>query len=586
MYFGNTDGLLIYDGTQWRMKFLPNRSAVRAIKGDQQNNLYVGGENEFGKFVKDSGGRLEYTSYTSLLPDSLERVRNIWQIFIHNDSIVFQERNKLFIFNDDQLIDVIKTKYQFFWGFKHNDQLFFFEAGRGMTRLTEGRTRLVPNGQFYENHTPRALFRWSEDTLLFASPIDGLAFYDGKEFTYWDIPVSDFIVENRLYSGTQLSENLLALGTQNAGVMIMNKEGEAQELINKENGLQNNMVFDMMQDNHGNLWLGLANGISFLNLNSPFRYYTEKYGIPKQNYYVTKHEGNLYFSNDVGVYSKPWSDLSSDLTIHKAKLLEGSKGQSWLFQKAGEYLLCGHNNGVLVIKDNEVKEVLPVPTNVWEIIKDPFKENLYLACSTEGVYFLQFTGDEVKVRNKLKGFDENISFSAFDTTGHLWVSNEVDGIYRLKIDEKRDTVLNIDHYTTEDGLPSKEGNWVYRFDGKMVITHPNHFGIYKYNSETDSIESHEKLNEKFQVEGAVTLLSKDPQGNCWIRDDGMVKVFRPKEEGKGTKLVEKPFQKFESRNLERISYIDSIYVFFGTDEYVLNYCRNYDYDLDKPYSAH
>ncbi len=587
MYFGNTDGLLIYDGTDWRLKFLPNRSSVRAINGNGQNNIYVGGKGEFGKFIKNPRGQLKYISYTSFLADSIDNIRNIWQIYLYNDSVIFQERNKLFVFNnDDSLVDIITTEYQFFWGFEYNEELFFFEAGRGMTHLTTGKTELVQDGDFYENHTPRAVFRYNEDSLLLASPIDGLAFYDGKEFSYWDIPISDFIVENQLYSGTQLAENSFALGTQNAGVMIMNKKGQARQLINKENGLQNDMVFDMKKDHHGGLWLALANGISFLNLNSPFQYYTEKYGIPRQNYYVTKHEDRLYFSNDAGVFSKPWADISPELTINKANIVEGSKGQSWLFKQVGDYLLCGRNQGVLVIKNNEVKEILPVPANVWEVIKDPFRENLYLACSAEGVYYLQYTGDNVEIKNKVKGYDRDVGYSAFDTTGYLWVSNEINGVSRLKFNEARDTVLEIAHYTSEDGLPSDEGNWVYRYDGKMVITNPNHFGIYKYNFETDSIEPFEKLNKKFQVTGPVTLLRKDPQGNTWIREDGVVKIFMQKKGEKEQKTIKKPFLKFERRNLERVSFIDSIYTFFGTDEYVLNYSNDYNYELAQSYSAH
>ena len=42
LYFGNTDGMLIYDGSNWRLKYLPNRSSVRSIKG-LDNTLYVGG---------------------------------------------------------------------------------------------------------------------------------------------------------------------------------------------------------------------------------------------------------------------------------------------------------------------------------------------------------------------------------------------------------------------------------------------------------------------------------------------------------------------------------------------------------------
>lgn len=585
LFFGNTDGILIYDGSNWRLKFLPNRSTVRSIKG-HNNDLYAGGESEFGKFVRTSDGELKYTSYIPVLPDSIKRIRHIWQIFILKDTVVFQGHNKLFVVKDDQLLDVIRTEYQFFYGFKHNNQLFFFEAGRGMTKLFNGTTKLVSDGDFYKNHTPRAVFKWNDDSLLMASPIDGLAFYDGEIFSYWDIPLSDFIVENRLYAGVRISNDMFALGTQNAGLILMNRKGEVQQLINKSNGLQNNMIFDMMQDQHGNLWLALANGISFLNLNSPFRYYTEFSGIPRQNYYVTKYKGNLYFSNDAGVYSKPWEDVSDDLDLTEAELLKESKGQSWLFKQVDDFLLCGHNQGVLVIKNDVVLKTLPIPSNVWEIIDDPFKEDLYLACTMEGIYYLQLNEKDITVRNKLKGFEQNIGYSAFDTSGHLWVSNEIDGVYRLTLNEDRDSVLNKIHFTEKEGLPSNEGNWVFNFNDKLVITNTNHYGIYKYNDSADSIELYDKLNSKYQIKGSVTLLRQGPKGNIWIRDNGLVKFGKPNKENGNINLISKPFKRFNNRNLERISFIDSIYTFFGTDEYVVNYCQNYDYNLDFSYPAH
>ena len=98
LYFGNTDGLLLYDGSKWRMKFLPNRSTVRALE-KERNQLYVGGESEFGKFVPDKAGKLQYQSYLPMLPDTLKRIRNVWQIHLFNDSVIFRSHNKLFIFN-------------------------------------------------------------------------------------------------------------------------------------------------------------------------------------------------------------------------------------------------------------------------------------------------------------------------------------------------------------------------------------------------------------------------------------------------------------------------------------------------------
>lgn len=48
-YFGNNDGVLIFDGEQWKRVMLPNHSSVRSLMTTSDGQVLAGGYNELGK---------------------------------------------------------------------------------------------------------------------------------------------------------------------------------------------------------------------------------------------------------------------------------------------------------------------------------------------------------------------------------------------------------------------------------------------------------------------------------------------------------------------------------------------------------
>src|SRR6476660_6684613 len=47
MYFANNEGLLIYDGSYWKLYPQPNKSTLRSIAIDK-DRIYAGGQDELG----------------------------------------------------------------------------------------------------------------------------------------------------------------------------------------------------------------------------------------------------------------------------------------------------------------------------------------------------------------------------------------------------------------------------------------------------------------------------------------------------------------------------------------------------------
>ena len=81
---------------------------------------------------------------------------------------------------------------------------------------------------------------------------NGLYLLEGGKIEEWDVPANDFVKKNKLISSARIAGNYLAFGSVLDGVFISDINGRLVQHLNKENGLQNNTVLSMMDDNHGN----------------------------------------------------------------------------------------------------------------------------------------------------------------------------------------------------------------------------------------------------------------------------------------------------------------------------------------------
>ena len=88
MYFGNTFGLLEFDGIEWRLTELTNKSNVRSICEGENNKIYIGGSDEFGFLDTDSIGQTKYSSLIEMIPEEERGFRDIWAIYKIEKSIL------------------------------------------------------------------------------------------------------------------------------------------------------------------------------------------------------------------------------------------------------------------------------------------------------------------------------------------------------------------------------------------------------------------------------------------------------------------------------------------------------------------
>ena len=84
VYFANNEGLLSFDGKNWKIYPLPNKTIVRSVEIGNDNKIYVGGQDELGYFSPDVTGTLVYHSLTNLIPTKHRSFEDVWDIIAYD----------------------------------------------------------------------------------------------------------------------------------------------------------------------------------------------------------------------------------------------------------------------------------------------------------------------------------------------------------------------------------------------------------------------------------------------------------------------------------------------------------------------
>ena len=90
VYFANNEGLLSFDGKNWKTYPLPNKTIVRSLEIGSDNMIYVGGQDELGFFSPDVSGTLVYHSLINLIPNKHRSFEDVWDIISFGKSIFFR----------------------------------------------------------------------------------------------------------------------------------------------------------------------------------------------------------------------------------------------------------------------------------------------------------------------------------------------------------------------------------------------------------------------------------------------------------------------------------------------------------------
>lgn len=505
MYFANNTGVLMFDGTFWKNIPVNNLSVVRSLYIDADDKIYVGAANEIGYLTGNSKGEYRYTSLNQKIAKNDRNYSEVWKILSTDKGIFFMSFSHVFLYRDGEIETLIRDEPLFF-GFQNDNTVYVQHEKKGLLRYENRKFIPVANPYSAPVGSIWTLLPYSGDTLLLGTEKDGLFFLHNDSIKPFNAPANDFFIDNQIFSACKLQEDLYAFGTIQNGLAIVNREGRIVQHINKQNGLQNNTVLSLFSDKNQTLWLGLDNGISGIEINSPISVYSEGSAIYGAGYAALDTERYSYFGTNQGLFVK---DKRSQIPI---RIIVGTEGQVWNLQQFGNIILCSHNKGVFIISGTEARP-LNTKTGNWTFLPLQKQPDKLLAGGYEGLTLYKISNNRIQVVKEIEGFNESSRTLYQDIDGKIWIGHGYKGIFGIDLNANNDSLIAYKLYNTDHGLPSEFGNDLLVFRDSWAVSTSK--GLYHYNYQTDRFEKGYKYSDLLMHMPARKVL-EDNNNRIWV----------------------------------------------------------------------
>ncbi len=505
IYIANNEGLLVYNGTNWQLFPVPNKTIVRSIAFAADGKLYAGAQDEFGFYLPDKAGLFQYTSLKNLLPEKERSFADVWDVKTDGKNVFFRTDYKIFCLADNH-ISVFSATSAWLPLFKHNGSviaqdstagLLYFRNGSWQTLIEKNK---LPSGLIVTDAVP-----FGHDTSLVCTRKSGLLLLTGN--TLIKFPVSATVEKEQFTCLATQEERGFLAGTYSNGIYIINRQGVATENINTESGLQNNTVRSLFSDHNGNTWTALDNGIAFLPYSNAIRHVNPPAFNNGSGYGVSNFNGSTYFALSTGIMALPTIDITS-IYEQPSTILNGL---TWNLSAIDDHLFAGRDDGLWEIRNGAPKMIADV-SGFWTCRK---LAGSMAAGNYRGIHFFESKDGNFTDAGSLENFSESSRYLETDEN-NIWISHPYRGIYRIRLPDHSITL-----YSRKKGLPNDLDNHVFKIKNKILFATLQ--GIYEYDEAGDRIIPSKEYSSLFG-NLSVRYLKEDEKGNIWFVHEKMIGV--------------------------------------------------------------
>ena len=429
MFFANNNGLLQYDGINWQLFPLKNKTIARSLHITQQGRIYVGGQGEFGFFEPDDNGLLNFQSLVDLIPEPHNNFADVWRLVEVNGNIYFNASYKIFVY-DGQQIKVIKDGTIDYLG-TALDRIFINNEN-GIGEIVDNQIIPLKGGGQLSNNIITGVIAQEGKSILFCTLDNGIFTYKNQATKPFQKEDTSFFENQKISSSYNLAAGKIAVGTPNAGLVILGKDGQFLYKLDKNNGLQNNHIISVFTDNSNNIWLGLNNGIDYIAHDAPFSKLIPDNEQEGTAYGVKIFDGQLYLGTSNGLYRQSWQSYYNPLEDNGFELIKGSEGQVWGLDELQEDLFIGHHEGAFMISNQQLTKIGPTQGN-WTVLPLSNHPNYYLIGTYQGLHLYKKDKGQWQKIKVYEGLEESCRIMEQDELGNIWVAHPYRGIYKVQL---------------------------------------------------------------------------------------------------------------------------------------------------------
>ena len=538
IYFANNEGLLVFDGRNWKLYALPHKTIVRSIAIAGDGKIYVGAQDELGYFFPNKNGELIYHSIRHLLPKKERNFSDIWDICEVGDGIFFRSTNRILHWKNGNIKSYKPARL---WEFMSDcdGKLYAQDIERGLMRFEHGEWKLLVDRKELQNDFVTSVIKYAEKTLLITTLKSGAFLLNNGIISKMNLDNEQQLRQSKIYKAIPINNNWIAIATSATGCYILDKGGHVVQQFSSAEGLYKNNIRSIFMDRNGNFWLGLDDGINFIAFNNAIKYIYPDKDKQTSGYVSLINKNKLYIGSSNGVYATPITPNVPDLSYSKNyfREIENTSGQVWDVSFQNDKVLVGHEDGAKVIENDKAQKLYAVP-GTWLFTKPLASSTTLIAGTYLGLQRIAYKNGTFSNKGYISGLSESLRFLV-PYKNAIWASHPYRGIFRLKLSVDDGNIQETKFYAEKSGLPSAWGNVVAKIRGKVVVA--TKIGIFEYDDKNDKFIPSPFLTPILK-QGVYHYLKEDEKGNIWFISHKKVGVvdFHGKPAGNKYTIVHFP----------------------------------------------
>lgn len=488
MYFGNNNGLLVYDGFSWELHRVPGGYIVRSVFVDG-DRVYIGSFEEFGYFIRKTDGQMQYHSLSAGIKDKISSNDEIWHIVRLGEKIYFQSFTGWYSY-DGKAVSYMDRKSGFrpLYFYTCHDKVYAQMINGGFYEFDGQRFHLLLERTAVGNDNVVAILPYGNSGMVLLTVDSGLFVYEHGTVSALRTDIDAQLRWAKGNRAVMVGDSILAIGTILDGIYGVDKKGHLLWHLNRDNQLNNNSVMGLFGDRENNLWVALDDGISFVHTNTSITLLTPSVRDLSIGmvYGVERVGEKIYLATNQGAYE--YNRRTSE--IH---LLPHTSGQNWYVKQIDSQVFIGNDMSTMLVEQNGSIQSVPGALNSTCIVEASINgQEVLVEASYAELRIWKKQAGIWKLSHNVQDFYAPIKSLEVDGTGTIWASHMYNGLYRIKLDDDLHRIKDLEHIHTLGGQQKSGKIHVMKIRGRIVFS--NTEGYFMYDDIERKIKPYDLLN--------------------------------------------------------------------------------------------
>lgn len=491
LWAGNNQGVLEFDGADWRLLPMPNGSAVRSLVMAPDGRCYVGAQDELGVLEADATGTRIYRSLLDQIPQAERGFGDVWSVHALDNAIWYKTTSAVFVWRKGAM-QVIKIESTTGSGLEREGQLYVFHPEKGLVCVSlPGQTVAIPGSDALL--AQKALLRgaWTliDGTTVVATESTGLWRWRAEGVSPWPVEADAWLREQRIYTGVKLRDGRLVLGTVRGGVAVLRPDGKWDARYGRAQGLPDSPVLRLWEDRRAGLWLALENGLARIEPSLPVRAYGEAEGVRGIVNDSVRFAGRRYAATSLGLVRLREAEKATDDTAFEP--VPGVAKECWSVLVVGDELVVCTADGVWLLGSAPGAQARQL-TQQYAYTARASKRHaglVYIALR-QGVTALQRDAPgQWRELEPLTGTKDEVWSLLEDPEGRLWAGTPYRGVWRAEMQEGYRPGAQVKLFGEAEGVPGGTPSMIAILDGRIVAA--TDVGLFRLAPEGGRFEAWE-----------------------------------------------------------------------------------------------